>query len=208
MFRRSLVRAELQTHSSAESIRQACDELQESVEQGNLGDIVTKLERLILRYYADVLWQANQSFFSARRVAWVGFAVLAVTLAYALAFDALTRFGSLAPATDKAMTVEKVGIVSAILVEFIAGINFWLYSRGARQFSAFHICLERTHRYLLAYKIADQIKSERDTTFRNIACIMASAPMIGQIDIKGSPREPVVLPNQSGSVAPEVSAMN
>jgi len=206
MFRRLRGRAESQANSSAEAIRQACDELQESVEQGNLGDIVAKLERLILRYYADVLLQANQSFFSARRVAWVGFAVLAVTLAYALVFDALTRFGLLDPATDKAMTVEKVGIVSAMLVEFIAGINFWLYSRGARQFSAFHICLERTHRYLLAYKIADQIESERDTTFRNIACIMASAPMIGQVDIKGSPHEPVVLPNQSGSVTPGASA--
>jgi hypothetical protein len=181
MFQRSHVKAELQTRRSAEAIHQACDELQESVEEGNLGDIVEKLEKLILRYYTDVLSQANQSFFSARRVAWVGFVVLAVTLAYALIFDALTRFGFLSGDTDNAMTVEKVGIVSAVLVEFIAGINFWLYSRGARQFSTFHICLERTHRYLLAYKIADQIKSERDATFRNIACIMASAPMIGKL---------------------------
>jgi hypothetical protein len=202
MFRRLRGSAELQANSSAEAIRQACDELQESVEQGTLGDIVAKLEKLVLRYYSDVLLQANQSFFSARRVAWVGFAVLAVTLAYTLVFDALARFGILEPASDNSMTVEKVGIVSAVLVEFIAGINFWLYSRGARQFSAFHICLERTHRYLLAYKIADQMESDRDATFRNISCIMASAPMIGQFEIKGSLHEPIVLPVQSGSGTP------
>ena len=190
MFGRSQHEARKQSQCSAEAIQRACDELQHSMEEGSLGNIVSKLETLILRYYEDVLSQANQSFASASRVAWVGFAILATTLSYALVFDALDRFRLLAAPTDMSMTVAKVGVVSALLVEFIAGVNFWLYSRGARQFNAFHICLERTHRYLLAYKIADEIKGDRDSTLRNIACIMASAPMIGRFDAANEVREP------------------
>jgi hypothetical protein len=79
-----------------------------------------------------------------------------------------------------------VGLVSGALMEFIAGVSFWLYSRGAKQFGAFHICLERTHRYLLAYKIADQIEDGKDQTLRDLVCIMANAPMITRQDIDSS----------------------
>ena len=47
-----------------------------------------------------------------------------------------------------------------------------------KQFSAFHICLERTHRYLIAYKIADTIEHDKDETLQKLVCIMANAPMI------------------------------
>src|SRR6202795_1901980 len=77
------------------------------------------------------------------------------------------------------------GLVSGALMEFVAGVSFWLYSRGAKQFGAFHICLERTHRYLLAYKIAEKIEKNRDQTLEKIVCIMANAPMISQADIDG-----------------------
>ena len=75
------------------------------------------------------------------------------------------------------------GLVSGALMEFVAGVSFWLYSRGAKQFGAFHICLERTHRYLLAYKIAEQIEDRKDETLRDLVCIMANAPMITRQDI-------------------------
>jgi len=62
-------------------------------------------------------------------------------------------------------------------------VSFWLYSRGAKQFGAFHICLERTHRYLLAYKIAEQIEDGKNETLRDLVCIMAHAAMITRQDI-------------------------
>jgi hypothetical protein len=111
----------------------------------------------------------------------MGFIVLIVTLGYALVFDALNRFPKLGLSLTKAsLTVAGVGVVSGILIECIAGINFWLYARGSRQFGAFHICLERTHRYLLAYKIAEEIKEGKDNTITSLVCIMANAPMITQ----------------------------
>jgi hypothetical protein len=191
MFGLSERKAQIQSNCSIEAIQKACDGLGAAcLAEASLGDMVAKLETLILRYYEDVRCQANQSFVAAKRVAWAGFGILALTLVYALIIDALARFGKLAAPTDMSMTVAKVGIVSGVLIEFIAGVNFWLYSRGARQFGAFHICLERTHRYLLAYKIADEIeiKGDRDGTLRNIACIMASAPMIARMDAANDAR--------------------
>ena len=67
----------------------------------------------------------------------------------------------------------------------------WLYGKATRQFSAFHICLERTHRYLLAYKISEKIESGRDRALENIACIMANASMITRQDIDAQPGDGV-----------------
>jgi len=131
------------------------------------------------------------SFKAATTVAWVGFTVLIATLGYVLTFDALNRFHFRGLSTDsKYLTVEGVGVVSGILIETIAGINFWLYARASRQFSAFHICLERTHRYILAHKISSEIKENRDQTVRDLVCIMANAPMITRQDIEGDDYKP------------------
>src|SRR5262249_4839470 len=92
--------------------------------------------------------------------------------------------------------VGAVGLIGGSLVEAIAGAQFVLYGRAARQFGAFHICLERTHRYLLAYKIADQIKVDKDQTLEKIVCIMANAPMITRQDIDAV---------QSGRVLPTIT---
>jgi hypothetical protein len=167
-----------------------CDELREAIDNGKMGDIVAKHEKLILQYYEDVQRQAKQSFNSAKFVAQIGFWVLIVTLTYALVFDALNRFQKVGLSMKgSSLTVAGVGVVSGILIESIAGINFWLYARGARQFSAFHICLERTHRYLLAYKIASEIKEDKDKTVASLVCIMANAPMITQDDIDSTRSE-------------------
>jgi hypothetical protein len=170
---------------------QACRELKDAINEGTLGDVLDKFERLILRYYEDVQKQAMSSFKAATTVAWVGFTVLIATLGYVLIFDALNRFHFRGLSTDsKSLTVEGVGVISGILIETIAGINFWLYARASRQFSAFHICLERTHRYVLAHKISSEIKENRDQTVRDLVCIMANAPMITRQDIESDDYKP------------------
>ena len=153
-------------------IEQACEELSGAVDQGGIGDIVAKHEKLILHYYQDVQDQAKKSFSTARWVSIVGFLVLIGTAVYALWIN-----------PDASIEMTSVGLLSGTLIEFIAAVAFWLYARGARQFGAFHICLERTHRYLLAYKIAEQIQVERDATLQKLVCIMANAPMISHGDL-------------------------
>jgi hypothetical protein len=170
-----------------EVMKKVCDELASAFDAGKIGQIVSNHEKLILEYYEDVQNQADKSFLTARSAAIFGFVVLVVTLIYALLFDALARFGIATNINETSMTVSRVGVVSGIVIEAIAGVAFWLYSRAAKQFGAFHICLERTHRYLLSYKIADEIKDRRDNTLRDLVCIMANAPMItlnGSVNVR------------------------
>jgi TRADD-N domain-containing protein len=163
--------------------RNACSELGHAIDAGKMGEIVAKHEHLILAYYKDVQRQANKSFDTARTVAQWGFYVLICTLIYTLVIDGISRITQAPQDARNLMTVATIGGVSGALMEFIAGITFWLYARGARQFGAFHICLERTHRYLLAFKITEEMK-EKDPTLHNLVCIMANAPMITRGDIE------------------------
>jgi hypothetical protein len=176
-----------------------CEELGAALDDGKIGDIVAKHEQLILHYYQDVQEQARQSFTTARSVATVGFIVLIGTVVYALIFDGLTRFKIAPEMTDGSVTVAGIGLVSGALIEFIAAIAFWLYSRGAKQFGAFHICLERTHRYLLAYKITEQMKERRDETLKDLVCIMAKAQMITRNDINAANSNRVLNPEPASA---------
>ena len=122
-------------------LQKICDELRDAIDEGKIGDIVAKHEKLILHYYEDVQDQAKQSFSTARTAAKIGFGVLIGTSLYALTFDGLSRFNIAPGMTETSLTVAGIGLVSGALIEFISGVAFWLYSRGARQFGAFHICL-------------------------------------------------------------------
>ena len=178
-------------HSSIADKRIICDALRDAVDTGHVGEIVSKHEQLILDYYKDVLEQAQKSFASAKSVARIGFGVLIGTLVYILLFDALTRiYAARFVMTEHSLAIAGIGVVSGALIEFIAGVHFWLYGRASKQFSAFHICLERTHRYLVAFKIAEGIRDQRDETLKNLVCIMANAPMITSRDIETPDNRP------------------
>lgn len=161
-----------------------CDEVGAAIDQGTLGDIVAKHEKLILRYYEDVLQQAKQSFELAKSIAWIGFFVLIGSLACAILLDILYRFNMGVNVTEKSLSIGTAGLIGGAIIEATAAGAFWLYSQTAKQFSAFHICLERTHRYLLTYKMTSELSSKKEDTLRDLVCIMARAPMIGQTSIE------------------------
>lgn len=131
--------------------------------------------------------QAAESFESAKRVALFGFALLLLTIAYVIFIDLmLHRPDSGFASSHGGMSVGEIGLLGSTIVETIAGLQFYLYGRATRQFGAFHICLERTHRYLLAYKIAEQMSGGKDDALQKIVCIMANAPMLTRQDIEGA----------------------
>ncbi len=174
-----------------------CAELGQAVEKSDVGQTVTAVQHLILRYYDNVREQATESFESAKRVALFGFLLLVLTLAYVIFIDLmLHRPNSGFASSSGGMSVGQIGLLGSTIVEAIAGLQFYLYGRATRQFSAFHICLERTHRYLLAYKIAEQMSVGKDDALEKIVCIMANAPMITRPDIEG------VEPSKIASTAP------
>lgn len=164
-----------------------CQELGAAInKEANVGETVEKVQQLILQYYTDVRNQGDTSFRSAKNVARFGFVILVVTVAYLIFTDLLAHIEPTwfhIPANP--MNVGTIGVISGAVIEMIAGTQFVLHGRTTKQFGAFHICLERTHRYLLAFKIAEQIKEGRDKTLEKIVCIMANAPMITQHDIDG-----------------------
>jgi hypothetical protein len=171
-------------HASPRTAHGPCEGLAAAVNTADVGATVERVQKLILRYYGDVQNQATQSFRSAKRAALLGFALIIATIAYVAFTDLMLHLQALSfHKVDGGMSIGALGLVSGGIVEFIAAVNFTLYARAARQFGAFHICLERTHRYLLAYKIAEGIQTDRDETLQKIVCIMANAPMITRQDI-------------------------
>jgi hypothetical protein len=168
--RRSSSMLEEKISERESAMQKICNELRSVTNDGKIGDIVAKHAELILQYYQDVREQAERSFFVAQIAAAIGFAVFIITWLYVLI-------------SNHSWTMGILGSITGLLIELMAGIGFWLYAQSARQFSAFHICLERTNRYLIAYKMADEMKAEKDGTLRELVCIMATAPMIGDFDL-------------------------
>lgn len=170
------------TSETRDAMLRACRGIAGAMNAQDVGAIAAAHHELILQYYEDVQNQANKSFVTACSSARWGFYVLIATIAIVVVLDTLSRIPNLKMSGGSGAVVL-VGLVSGGLIEGIAGIAFWLYSRSARQFGAFHICLERTYRYLLAYKIAEQSGPRKEDTLRDLVCIMANAPMITRADI-------------------------
>jgi hypothetical protein len=164
------------------NMKATCAALKNSIDGGTMGEIIEQHENLILEYYADVLSQAEKSFAAAQLSAWIGFGVLIFTILYVFAFDVMWARQIIT--VESKIPVGTVGIVSGIIIEFIAAITLVIYERAARQFSAFHVCLERMHRYLIGYKMLGHLKEDQDTTLRDLVCIMANAPMITRSDVE------------------------
>lgn len=178
--------------------KEKCSALGEAVSSHSVGDTTARVQQLIMQYYQDVQGQSTQSFESAKRVALLGFLLFAVTVVYLIFVDLMPHIPqSWFKPNQGGVGVGAIGLISGSVVELIAGTQFFLYRNSARQFGAFHICLERTHRYLLAYTMAEQIGAkDKDKTLEKIVCIMANAPMITQQDIEGA---------GSGKLVPHVS---
>jgi hypothetical protein len=164
-----------------------CDAVGAAVDQPGVGKTAATVQRLIMRYYSNVRSQAIDSFNSAKRVALFGFALLVLTILYVVTVDFMShlKLTWFVQPENGGMNVGAIGLISGAVVEVIAATQFVLYGRAARQFGAFHICLERTHRYLLAYKMAEQMQNDKDHTIEKIVCIMANAPMITRVDVEG-----------------------
>jgi hypothetical protein len=208
VFGYEISRVAPKNRSNEDAFKTHCLALGAAVSSHNVGDTTAKVQQLIMQYYQDVQGQSTQSFKSAKSVALLGFALFAATISYLIFTDLMPHIRqSWFRTTEGGMGVGTIGLISGSVVELIAGTQFFLYRNSAKQFGAFHICLERTHRYLLAYTMADQIGArDKDKTLEKIVCIMANAPMITQQDIEGVGSSRLV-PHASpgGAYQPEVS---
>jgi hypothetical protein len=124
------------------------------------------LQEMILKYYADVRHQAQQSFIAALGAACIGM----LFFIYAI-WRGISSDGSILQAS--------LGVIAGSLIQVISGINFYLYARAARQFGEFHVCLERTNRFILANCMCEKLSPPaRDEMRVELARIVATAPML------------------------------
>jgi len=141
-----------------------------------------------LKYYGVVLDQAQQSFRSALWIA-------AVATLFFIYSCWLVMNGKVGGAT--------VSMIAGMLIQVISGINFYLYSRTARQFAGFHICLERMDRYLLANSYCENLSTDsaKDGCRQKMIEVMANAPMLTLEQVGISPARPVPQPPGAAAAA-------
>ncbi|RYF85837.1 MAG: hypothetical protein EOO03_12685 [Chitinophagaceae bacterium] len=158
-----------------EAAKKACEEVAQ-VSPGNTHEMGARLQQMILNYYADVRKQAQQSFHFALGAAVAG------TLFFlgAALLSILNENGA------------QVTLIAGSVIQVISAINFFLYGKASRQFSTFHICLERTNRYLLANTLCENLSCpvKRDVTRQGIIREILEAPML-TLDVinHGEPKE-------------------
>jgi hypothetical protein len=99
--------------------------------------------QLLLGYYQLALDQAKRSFNWALIAAGIGLAFFLAAVGFVLYWNS----GSAAT----------ISVVSGSMVEAIAGINFYLYSKTSGHLADFHNRLEGTQRYLLANSICESL---------------------------------------------------
>lgn len=108
--------------------------------------------RLINKYHNNVLQQAEQSFRWALIAAGIGLVFFLASISFLL----------LKQPTD----ISSASLISGGLVELISAINFFLYGKASTQLASFHLYLDRTHRFLLADSVCENLKDDgvRDQT--------------------------------------------
>jgi len=147
-----------------------CDQLVSS--EDHIRVVAAKHLKIVTQYYLDVRKQASASFWCAVVLAILGFAVLVATMFLVMMYP------------DSGYDLKTIGIVSGVLIEFISAVVFFIYKRSTEQFNTFHVCLERTNRYLMAYDIingmSDDTNRKEGGARHDLACIIANAPMIRQ----------------------------
>lgn len=149
---------------SLEEIKQKCREVAVT-DPGDTQKIASVLTEMSLHYYDDVRKQAERSFSAALTAAAVG-------TMFFLAAAVLVMNNR----TDKAT----ISLISGSLIQVISGINFYLYGKAGRQFSLFHVCLERMNRFLVANSICENLTCphKRDEIRADLVRMVGQAPML------------------------------
>jgi hypothetical protein len=119
-------------------------------------------------YYVINKQQARNSFSAALIMSILGFALFAAGVVASIFY----------PSTN---TMQYATIGGAI-VEIVAGLFFWLYSKAITQINLFHTSLLKTEKFLTAIQLVEKISAEsRDETYSFII-----SKIISQDDVENS----------------------
>jgi hypothetical protein len=107
------------------SAQDHCKAIGDAIAKGDIGETVTAIQKLILRYYDDVRGQAGESFESAKRVALFGFVLLVLTVVYVMVMDLMPHISARFAQHAGGIGVGAIGLIGSSVVEFIAGVQFF-----------------------------------------------------------------------------------
>jgi hypothetical protein len=109
--------------------------------------------QMSIRYYHDVLKQARLSFYCA-----LGASAVGVLFFISAACAACVM--------SKSNNVGWISLIAGALLQVISGTCFYLYGKASVQFGTFHICLDRSNRFLLANNICQRLGDPKKTETR------------------------------------------
>jgi hypothetical protein len=82
---------------------------------------------------------------------------------------------------DNKVQGSQLSLLAGVVIQVISGVIFYLYSRTAKQLFTFHVCLERSNRFLLANDLCENIKGgENDEMRKELIRFIATAPLLSQ----------------------------
>jgi hypothetical protein len=145
------------------SLKRQCDQIAKA-HSDEVHVLAALLQGMIVTYYEDVRRQALFAFFAAL-------------------FLELIAIGFFFHSASKAMSADTgtvaLSAVSGLLIQLITAVVFYLYAQSARQFAAFHTCLERTNRFLLANAMVEHLPEEQRASKRSdVITAIINAPML------------------------------
>lgn len=106
-------------------------------------------------YYIINKQQARNSFSAALFISFLGFVLFA--------------FGVIITYFYKTDNIIQYSTISGTIVEIIAGLFFWLYSKAINQINIFHSSLLNTEKFLTAIQLVEKISpNNRDRTYNFI----------------------------------------
>jgi hypothetical protein len=149
-----------------ESLIAQCNKIAETKTE-DVQQVASILQKMIVSYYQDVRRQARMAFLGA-----FGLEIIAVCF--------FLRSASITMKDGSSYTgTATISAVSGLLIQVMTAVVFYLYAQSARQFGGFHICLERTNRFLLANSMAEQLpEAERTSKRAEVITAVLNAPML------------------------------
>jgi hypothetical protein len=140
---------------------------------GDTRELASLLFKMNLRYYSDVLNQAEQSFRFALIAELIGVIFFISAVAFKMVGGQDVKFS--------------VGLVAGTLVQVISGTCFYLYAKASSQFSTFHICLDRSNRFVLANPLCEKLDNPaKDETRAHLVHIISEATLLTPEVVSGS----------------------
>jgi hypothetical protein len=96
-----------------------------------------------------------------------------------------------------------VSVAAGALVQVISGTCFYLYGKASDQFATFHVCLDRSNRFVLANTLCEKLERPiKDDTRAYLVHVIAEAELLTSDVVSGNRRAQKLRPDQKSQHLP------